>query len=160
MIYVVVMKYLIVLPLLIHTELLWRSRSFKNWGVGVGSFVYRHHSPGFITTVQFCGTVIVELWFSKKQISTYTENDYSRKCWMSWRPGNLDSLRLSDSIIRLKGQCSAKVSPDSLCAGLDSNLLHSLTVYVMHVVWRLVGLRPEYARWFVVQRTFQQPAAY
>jgi hypothetical protein len=55
------MKCFIVLPLLIHIELLWRSRSFKNrgagvwvkvesfknWeiGVGVGAFVRRLHSP-------------------------------------------------------------------------------------------------------------------
>jgi hypothetical protein len=40
MIYVVEMKRLIGLPLLIHIEVLWRSRSwsrtFKNPGVGVG----------------------------------------------------------------------------------------------------------------------------
>jgi hypothetical protein len=38
MIHVVVMKCLIGLPLLMHIELLWksRSRSFKNRGVGVG----------------------------------------------------------------------------------------------------------------------------
>jgi hypothetical protein len=63
MIYVVAMKCLIGLPLLIYIELLWRnrSRSFKNRGVGVGSFknrgvevevgvgafVYRLHSPGY-----------------------------------------------------------------------------------------------------------------
>jgi hypothetical protein len=41
MIHVVVMKRLIGLPLLMH--ILWRSRSFKNWGVG--GFVYRLHSP-------------------------------------------------------------------------------------------------------------------
>jgi hypothetical protein len=42
------MKRLVDLPLLMHIEILRRSRSrsFKNWGVGVGSFVYRHHSPG------------------------------------------------------------------------------------------------------------------
>jgi hypothetical protein len=40
MIHVVVMKCLIDLPLLIHIELLRRSRSFKNRGVGVGAFVY------------------------------------------------------------------------------------------------------------------------
>jgi hypothetical protein len=45
MIHVVVMKRLIGLPLLIHIELLWRSWSFKNRGVGVGAFVYRLHSP-------------------------------------------------------------------------------------------------------------------
>jgi hypothetical protein len=49
MIYVVVMKRFIGLPLLIHIELLRRSRSrsFKNRGVGVGvgAFVYRLHSP-------------------------------------------------------------------------------------------------------------------
>jgi hypothetical protein len=63
MIHVVVMKCFIGLPLLIHIELLWRSRSrsFKNRGVGVGigvgsfknrevgvrvgAFVYRFHSP-------------------------------------------------------------------------------------------------------------------
>jgi hypothetical protein len=57
MIRVVAMKYLIGLPLLIQIELLWRSRSFKNRGVGVasftnrgvgiavGAFVYRLHSP-------------------------------------------------------------------------------------------------------------------
>jgi hypothetical protein len=55
------MKCLIGLPLLIHIELLWRSRgrsfknrragvgSFKNrgvgFGIGVGAFVYRIHSP-------------------------------------------------------------------------------------------------------------------
>jgi hypothetical protein len=48
MIHVVAVKCLIGLPLLIHIELLWsRSRSFKNRGVGVGTFVYRLHSPGF-----------------------------------------------------------------------------------------------------------------
>jgi hypothetical protein len=36
MIHVVVMKCLVGLPLLIHIELLWRSRSFKSRGVGVG----------------------------------------------------------------------------------------------------------------------------
>jgi hypothetical protein len=48
MIHVVVMKRLIGLPLLIHIELLWgsRSRSFKNRGDGVGAFVYRLDSPG------------------------------------------------------------------------------------------------------------------
>jgi hypothetical protein len=47
MIHVVVMKCLICLLLLIHIELLWKSRSqsFKNWGVRVGSFVYWHQSP-------------------------------------------------------------------------------------------------------------------
>jgi hypothetical protein len=51
MIHVVVMKCLIGLPLLIHTELLWsRSRSFKNWGVGFGAFVYRLHSPAADTS--------------------------------------------------------------------------------------------------------------
>jgi hypothetical protein len=57
MIHAVVMKCLIGLQLLIHIEVLWRSRSrsFKNRGVGVGSFknrivgvgafVYRLHSP-------------------------------------------------------------------------------------------------------------------
>jgi hypothetical protein len=49
MIHVVAMKCLIGLPLLIHIELLGRSRSrsraFKNRGVGVGAFVYRLHSP-------------------------------------------------------------------------------------------------------------------
>jgi hypothetical protein len=45
MIHVVAMKCLIGLPLLIHIELLWRSRSFKNRGVGVGGFAYRLHSP-------------------------------------------------------------------------------------------------------------------
>jgi hypothetical protein len=35
---------------LMHIELLWRSQSwsFKIWGVGVGSFVYRLHNPGAI----------------------------------------------------------------------------------------------------------------
>jgi hypothetical protein len=47
MIYVVVMKYLVGFPLLIHIELSWRSQSFKNWGVRVRSFVYRLHSPVF-----------------------------------------------------------------------------------------------------------------
>jgi hypothetical protein len=53
MIHVVVMKRLIGLPLLIHTELLWRrrSRSFKNRGLGVGASVYRLHSPDFNTYV-------------------------------------------------------------------------------------------------------------
>jgi hypothetical protein len=37
MIHVVAMKCLTGLPLLIYTELLWRSRSFKSRGVGVGS---------------------------------------------------------------------------------------------------------------------------
>jgi hypothetical protein len=56
MIHVAAMKRLIGLPLLTHIEILWRSRSFKNRGVGVGSFknrgvgvwafVYRLHSPG------------------------------------------------------------------------------------------------------------------
>jgi hypothetical protein len=41
MIHVVVMKRLIGLPLLIHIELLWRSRTFKNRGVGVGSLKKR-----------------------------------------------------------------------------------------------------------------------
>jgi hypothetical protein len=49
----VVVKCLTGLPLLIHIELLWRSRSSKNRGVGsfknrgvrVGAFVYQHHSP-------------------------------------------------------------------------------------------------------------------
>jgi hypothetical protein len=45
MIHVVVMKRLIGLLLLIHIELLRRSQSFKNRGVGVGTFVYRLHSP-------------------------------------------------------------------------------------------------------------------
>jgi hypothetical protein len=45
MIHVVVMKCLTGLPVLIHIELLRRSRSFKYWGVGVGSFVYGHHAP-------------------------------------------------------------------------------------------------------------------
>jgi hypothetical protein len=46
MIHVVAMKCLVGLPLLIHIELLWRSRSrsFKNRRVGVGAFVYRLHS--------------------------------------------------------------------------------------------------------------------
>jgi hypothetical protein len=49
MIHVVAMKCLIGLPLLILFELLGRSRSFKNWRVGVvvESFVYRLHNPGF-----------------------------------------------------------------------------------------------------------------
>jgi hypothetical protein len=49
MIHVVVMKCLTGLPLLIYIQILWRSRgqSFKNWGVGVGSFVYRLHSPDY-----------------------------------------------------------------------------------------------------------------
>jgi hypothetical protein len=46
MIHVVVTKRLIGLPLVMHIELLWGSRSFKNRGVGVGGFVYRLHSPG------------------------------------------------------------------------------------------------------------------
>jgi hypothetical protein len=59
MIHVVAMKCLTGLPLLIHIELLLRSRSrsfkhrgdgvgvgsFKNREVGVGAFVYRLHSP-------------------------------------------------------------------------------------------------------------------
>jgi hypothetical protein len=47
MIHVVVMKCLIGLPLLMHIELLRRSRSrsFKNRGIGVGAFVYRLQSP-------------------------------------------------------------------------------------------------------------------
>jgi hypothetical protein len=45
MIHVVAMKCLIALPLLIHIELVQRSRSFKNRGVGVGAFVYQLHSP-------------------------------------------------------------------------------------------------------------------
>jgi hypothetical protein len=57
MIHVVAMKCLIGLPLLMHIELLLRSRSFKNRGVGVragsfknrgvgvGALVYRLHSP-------------------------------------------------------------------------------------------------------------------
>jgi hypothetical protein len=51
MIHVVVTKRLIGLPLLIHIELLWgsRSRSFKNRGVEVGAFVYRLHSRGRYT---------------------------------------------------------------------------------------------------------------
>jgi hypothetical protein len=53
MIHVVVMKCLIGLPLLIHIELLWRSQSqsFKNRKVGVGTFVYRLHSPGIYTVI-------------------------------------------------------------------------------------------------------------
>jgi hypothetical protein len=49
MVHVVVMKRFIGLPLLIHIELLWRSRSqnFKSRGVRVGAFVYRLHSPGY-----------------------------------------------------------------------------------------------------------------
>jgi hypothetical protein len=65
MIHVVAMKCLIGLPLLIHVELLWKSRSrsfkdwgvgvwvrfghFKNWGVGVGvrAFAYRLHSSAW-----------------------------------------------------------------------------------------------------------------
>jgi hypothetical protein len=43
------MKCLIGLPSLIHIELLWRSRSFKNQWVKVGAFVYRLHSPGSFT---------------------------------------------------------------------------------------------------------------
>jgi hypothetical protein len=55
MIHVVVMTFLIGLPLLIPVETLRRSRSrsFKNWGVvwvGVGSFVYRLHSPDYSTS--------------------------------------------------------------------------------------------------------------
>jgi hypothetical protein len=46
----VVTKCLIGLPLLMHIELLWRGRSFKNRGVGVGAFVYRLHSPAVNTT--------------------------------------------------------------------------------------------------------------
>jgi hypothetical protein len=45
MIHVVVMKRLVGLPLLMHIELLWRSRTFKNRGIGVGAFVCRLHSP-------------------------------------------------------------------------------------------------------------------
>jgi hypothetical protein len=47
MIHVVVMKCLVGLPLLTHIEILWRNRSqsFKNWAVGVRSFVYQLHSP-------------------------------------------------------------------------------------------------------------------
>jgi hypothetical protein len=49
MIHVVVMKRLIGLPLLMHIELLCRSRSFKNREVevGVGSFLYRLYSHAF-----------------------------------------------------------------------------------------------------------------
>jgi hypothetical protein len=53
MIHVVAIKCLIGLPLIIHIELSWRSRSrsLKNRGVGVGfgvrGFVYRLHSPGY-----------------------------------------------------------------------------------------------------------------
>jgi hypothetical protein len=68
MIHVVVMKRFVVLPLLIHIEFLWRSRSrtsknrgvgfgvgrFKNPGVGVGSFVYRLHSPAVDRTSAAC----------------------------------------------------------------------------------------------------------
>jgi hypothetical protein len=60
MIHVVMMKRLIGLQLLMHIELLRRSRSrsfknrgirigvgnLKNQGVGVGASVYRLHSPG------------------------------------------------------------------------------------------------------------------
>jgi hypothetical protein len=51
MIHVVVVKCLIGLPLLMHIELLRRSRSrsFKNRGVGVRAFEYRLHSPGHDT---------------------------------------------------------------------------------------------------------------
>jgi hypothetical protein len=56
MIHVVVMKCLMVpftisvgLPLLIYIELLWRSRRFKN--IGVGGFVYRPHIPGFVPCI-------------------------------------------------------------------------------------------------------------
>jgi hypothetical protein len=77
MIHVVAMKCLIGLPLLMRTEILRRSRSwsrsFKNVGVGVGSFVYRLHSPGaksvffiqaqmklhlcvYLETVRHCGS--------------------------------------------------------------------------------------------------------
>jgi hypothetical protein len=49
-IHVVAMKCLTGLPLLIHIEILWRSRRFKNWGVAVGSFVYRLHSPVYISS--------------------------------------------------------------------------------------------------------------
>jgi hypothetical protein len=67
MIHVAVMKSVTGLPLLIHIELLGRSRSrsfknrgfgvgegsFKNRGVGVGAFVYRLHSPEKCTTLKF-----------------------------------------------------------------------------------------------------------
>jgi hypothetical protein len=56
MIHVVAMKRLIGLPLLIHVEILWRSRSFKNRRVGVGAFVYRLHSPG-------CGALLKKTAF-------------------------------------------------------------------------------------------------
>jgi hypothetical protein len=46
MIHVVMMKCLTGFPVLIHIEILWRSRSPKNWGVRVRSFVYRLHSTG------------------------------------------------------------------------------------------------------------------
>jgi hypothetical protein len=45
MIHVVAMKRLIGLPLLIHIELLGRSRRVKN--EGVGGFLYRLHGPGY-----------------------------------------------------------------------------------------------------------------
>jgi hypothetical protein len=50
MIHVVAMKCLIGLPLLIHIELLRksRSRSFKNRGVGVGSFKNRGVGVGVL----------------------------------------------------------------------------------------------------------------
>jgi hypothetical protein len=73
MVHVVVMKRFIGLPLLIHIELVRRSRSrsyksrgvgvgsfknrgggvgnFKNRGVGVGAFVCRLHSPGYNSCV-------------------------------------------------------------------------------------------------------------
>jgi hypothetical protein len=47
MIHVVVMKCLTGLPLLMHTELLWRSRSRRFKNRGVGNFVYRLHRPGY-----------------------------------------------------------------------------------------------------------------
>jgi hypothetical protein len=57
MIHVAMMKRLIGSPLLIHIEILRRSRSrsprrsFRNRGVGVGAFVYRLHSPGVSITI-------------------------------------------------------------------------------------------------------------
>jgi hypothetical protein len=64
MIHVVAMEYPIGLPLLIRIELLWRSRSFKNWGVEVGAFVYRLHSPGEYRNKFTVLHLIVYLWTS------------------------------------------------------------------------------------------------
>jgi hypothetical protein len=54
----------------------------------------------------------------------------------TWQSGFVAAQLLGHAPVRQRS--AAKVSPDSLCPGLDSNLVHSLTVYAMDVVSRLV----------------------